>query len=44
MDFIYFLTLLILIVSYLIHAEWYLRLLKKRFPEVFIRVGSPSVP
>lgn len=43
MDFIYFLTLLILIVSYLIHAEWYFRLLKKRFPEVFIRVGSPSV-
>lgn len=43
MDFIYFLTLFVLIVSYLIHAEWYLRRLKKHFPEQFASIGSPSV-
>ncbi len=43
MDLLLFLTLFVFIISYLIHAEVYLRRLKKRCPDVFAKIGSPSV-
>lgn len=43
MDLLFFLTLFAFIISYLVHAELYLRRLKKHCPDVFAKLGSPSV-
>ncbi len=43
MEIILFLILFVFILSYLVHAEWYFRRLKNRLPEVFAKIGSPSV-
>ena len=43
MDLLLFFTLLAFTISYLIHTELYFRRLKNRLPDVFAKIGSPSV-
>ena len=43
MDVIIFLGVFVFILTYLIHAELYLRKLKQNVPNIFQELGSPSL-
>lgn len=43
MDLILFLALFVVVLTYLVHAELYLRQLKQKVPDLFAEIGSPSL-
>ncbi len=43
MDLILFLALFVVVLTYLVHAELYLRQLKQKAPHLFAEIGSPSL-